>query len=346
MFTTIIPTYQRAHLLRRAIGSALGQTYRDLRVIVYDNASTDGTEAVVRELAERDSRVTYYRHPQNIGGAANIAFAMERVATPFFSILCDDDVVLPEFYEIALREFDRFPSAMFVGASTLEISEAGKIAFAPAAFWDRTGLFDASEGLRRMAGGKHPTMTTVVFRRRLVDAIGAVDPAAGALLDLDYYIRACREYPCAITRDVAGFFVRHAGSWTNANPSLDRDFAHIIDKAAGFPRLEAALRAQRNFSLFHRAVTALADGDWARSLRYGQELREHGAIAPACLIHTIATLARFAPPISWSVRQAYALQLRMLGYRCVARLRRMHVRGAENGFRAELAYFKAASTGA
>src|SRR3989344_8039984 len=67
VITTIIPTYRRPVLLRRAILSALHQTYPHVRVCVYDNASSDATESVVAEIARHDPRVKYHRHSRNIG---------------------------------------------------------------------------------------------------------------------------------------------------------------------------------------------------------------------------------------------------------------------------------------
>ena len=57
--SVVIPTRNRAHLLRRAIESALGQTFADLELIVVDDASEDQTETVVREID--DPRVRYIR---------------------------------------------------------------------------------------------------------------------------------------------------------------------------------------------------------------------------------------------------------------------------------------------
>jgi glycosyltransferase involved in cell wall biosynthesis len=328
------------NLLSRAIRSALDQTHHDVRVVVYDNASSDGTEALVRAVADHDPRVTYYRHPQNIGGAANIAFGMERVATPFFSILCDDDVLLPRFYEIALREFERFPAAMFVGASTLEITGDGELVFAPAASWDRVGLFDSGEALRRMVGGKHPTLTNVAFRRELVDDVGTVDPEAGTLLDLDYYIRVCTKHPCAITREVAGFFVRHPNAWSDSGASVDAEFGRLIRKSGGEPWLTATLAAQRDRRLFQLALRSLGRGDRAGAVAAARALEAHGARTNARFALALASIARFASPLPWAIRQVYALRLRILGHQCVARLRRTGERGAADGFREELAYFK------
>jgi glycosyltransferase involved in cell wall biosynthesis len=53
LITTIIPTYRRPKLLRRAIKSVLNQTYLHFQVCVYDNASGDETAEVVSELAKK-----------------------------------------------------------------------------------------------------------------------------------------------------------------------------------------------------------------------------------------------------------------------------------------------------
>jgi len=116
--TTIIPTFMRPQLLGRAIRSVLGQSYPHFEVNVYDNASGDETPQVAAQFAERDSRVKYHCHPQNIGLVQNIAFGIERVATSFVNILSDDDIVLPGFFESAIRALeDHSEAAMYMGAT-------------------------------------------------------------------------------------------------------------------------------------------------------------------------------------------------------------------------------------
>jgi len=84
VITTIIPTYRRPNLLRRAIISVLNQTYPNFQLCIYDNASGDETPEVVAEFAKHDSRIKYYCHPENIGALNNFNYGMERVNTPFF----------------------------------------------------------------------------------------------------------------------------------------------------------------------------------------------------------------------------------------------------------------------
>jgi glycosyltransferase involved in cell wall biosynthesis len=73
-FTIGVPTYNRAKWIGNAIECALGQTYRDLEVIVSDIASTVSTADVVRKFG---NRVRYIRNETNIGAARNYCKLVE-----------------------------------------------------------------------------------------------------------------------------------------------------------------------------------------------------------------------------------------------------------------------------
>jgi len=68
--SVIIPTYNRAHLIGRAIQSVLNQTYQDFELIVVDDGSTDNTNEVIKEFSQKDKRILYIKHDKNKGGSA------------------------------------------------------------------------------------------------------------------------------------------------------------------------------------------------------------------------------------------------------------------------------------
>lgn len=88
--SVVIPTFNRARVLRDAVESVLTQTFEDFDVIVVDDASTDDTAECV--LALTDSRVRYLREPRNLGpGAArNRGVALTR--GPIIAFLDSDDL--------------------------------------------------------------------------------------------------------------------------------------------------------------------------------------------------------------------------------------------------------------
>ena len=66
----IIPTYNRANLLPRAIKSVLSQTFKDFELIVINDGSTDNTEEVIKKFQKKDERIKYILHKDNKGEAA------------------------------------------------------------------------------------------------------------------------------------------------------------------------------------------------------------------------------------------------------------------------------------
>jgi GalNAc5-diNAcBac-PP-undecaprenol beta-1,3-glucosyltransferase len=102
----IIPTYNRATLVPRAIESALAQTY-PCDVVVVDDGSTDDSPEVLRHYEHRRS-VHLIRHPENRGQAAARNTGIENLSadTAYFGILDSDDTLLPDAVERLVRVFE------------------------------------------------------------------------------------------------------------------------------------------------------------------------------------------------------------------------------------------------
>ena len=211
MITTIIPTYRRPKLLRRAIRSVLNQTYPHFQVCVYDNASGDETASVVAEIAKSDPRVKYHCHAENVGAHKNFVYGMEHVETPFFSFLSDDDILLPEFYQTAMDGFGEFPDAMFSAGSTIYMTDKGKVTSVPLSLWQRDGYYTPPDGLFEMMGGKHLVWTSILFRKEVIEKVGILDQDIGAL-DLDFELRIAARFPFVVSKKPCAIFVIHPSS--------------------------------------------------------------------------------------------------------------------------------------
>jgi glycosyltransferase involved in cell wall biosynthesis len=113
-----LPTYNRRDRLARAIDSVLGQTHADLELIISDNASTDGTEALCREVVARDPRVRYVRHATNRGSTANFNSLFSTLDGPYVMVLGDDDWIDPGYVAACLDVLLAHPdTAIAVGRS-------------------------------------------------------------------------------------------------------------------------------------------------------------------------------------------------------------------------------------
>jgi glycosyltransferase involved in cell wall biosynthesis len=201
--------------------SVLNQTFPHFRVCVCDNASGDSTAEVVQEFIQMDSRVTYYCHPENIGAGANFNFGLTEVKTPFFSLLSDDDILLPEFYETTLEGFKNYPDAGFSAGSVISMTDKGQIVSHQLSSWPRYGYYEPPEGLVEMLGGKHPTWTGVLFRKEIIHEVGHLDLDVGPLADMDFELRVAARFPFVLAEKPCAIFVHHPSSCCSSFTTLD-----------------------------------------------------------------------------------------------------------------------------
>jgi hypothetical protein len=126
--TVVVPTYNRAGLLRETIASILAQTYEDFRLVVSDNASTDETPRVVAGFA--DERVEHVRRPLNLGllGNFNASLGEELAREAEYSlVVCDDDLLRPRFLERAVAVLDANPRVGMVHTAFDVIDDEGRV---------------------------------------------------------------------------------------------------------------------------------------------------------------------------------------------------------------------------
>lgn len=206
--TTVIPTFERCDLLRRAIRSVLDQSYTKTRVNVFDNRSTDGTAAVVKELAEAyPGRVEFRVNETNIGSLLNFDRAIRSVETPFFTIMSDDDVLLPGFVEAALAQLDRYPGADIASGRTWGVSEDGTVLNKdPLGF--PTGMFEAPKGAEVMIKYRHPDWQGMLFKRTVLDTCQGLNPEVEGF-DVDFVIRAAALHGIVFFEEDVALFMRH-----------------------------------------------------------------------------------------------------------------------------------------
>jgi|Deesub1362A_J573_1020465.scaffolds.fasta_scaffold00470_17 glycosyltransferase involved in cell wall biosynthesis len=110
--SVIIPTYNRAYLVGRAIQSVLEQTYQDFELIVVDDGSCDNTEDVVRSFHDR--RIKYIRHMRNKGAAAARNTGIKAAKGKYIAFQDSDDEWVPEKLEKQIRMFENAPSKVGV----------------------------------------------------------------------------------------------------------------------------------------------------------------------------------------------------------------------------------------
>lgn len=121
-----MPVYNAEQFLAGALRALLEQTYRDLEIIICDNASIDSTQAICESFAARDARIRYVRNPVNVGAPANFNRAFSLSSRRFFKWAAHDDLVAPEFVERCLAALEEAPDAVLAFTRIAAIDDNGR----------------------------------------------------------------------------------------------------------------------------------------------------------------------------------------------------------------------------
>ena len=97
MVSVGLPIRNGENRVRAVVASVLAQDHTDLEVVISDNASTDATEEVCRELARADERVVYHRQSENVGLLRNFVATMDLARGEFFRWISHDDSLAPNY---------------------------------------------------------------------------------------------------------------------------------------------------------------------------------------------------------------------------------------------------------
>jgi len=193
--TVVIPTYNRAGYLRRALDSVLSQSYSSLAILVPDNASTDDTSAVVAGYA--DPRVRYLRRPENIGWLSNFNESLKLVDTEYVTILGDDDIMLPDSLARSTRILEQYPNVGMVH-SAFNIIGAEDEVLTERADWTQglteDTLEDGAEFIRRsMLASCRVCSPSSVMRSAALPAL-VYDPADDPAADFSLWLRMALDW--------------------------------------------------------------------------------------------------------------------------------------------------------
>ncbi len=199
--SVIIPTYNRAHVLKRAIQSVLDQTYPHFELIIVDDGSEDNTEETVK--AFRDQRIIYIRHDRNHGGSAARNTAIKSVRGKYIGLLDDDDEWLPEKLEKQLKKFGELPSdfgVVYTGFSYKSEKSGILSSITPALSGD------VYKSLLRECILGSPTP---LIKKEYFSKTGGFDETLPSCQDWDMWIRLSKHCKFAFVPDVLAYHYVH-----------------------------------------------------------------------------------------------------------------------------------------
>jgi glycosyltransferase involved in cell wall biosynthesis len=188
--SVVIPTFNRAKVLGRAITSALSQTESNIEVLIVDDASTDNTKELVKDFD--DDRIVYFRHAQNEYAGAARNTGMQNARGDFIAFLDSDDEWLPHKLQAQLERLELSDSDTACCHSGVRIYKDGA----------STPVIRRSppEGdvVKKYLMSRFVIWTpTFLFRRACLERVPCMDVSLRRGQDRDFYIRLLCHYRLA-----------------------------------------------------------------------------------------------------------------------------------------------------
>lgn len=243
LVSVVVPTRNRAAMLRRALDSVLAQTCRDFEVIVVDDASSDDTLQQLARHPDRRIRSLASDAPGGAPRARNRGIAAARGC--YVAFLDDDDEWLPQKLEAQLDVFSR-------GSSRLGLVHGGSMVVA-AASGRTVHTVVPTPGLAvrpaDFLGEITFTTSVVMIRRQCFDEVGVFDETLAGAQDRDLWIRLAGAFEFDAVPQVLMRRYVHGAQITTSLPAKIRAKQQIIAKYARELRAQPRQLAQHQWRL-------------------------------------------------------------------------------------------------
>lgn len=217
LVTVIIPTHNRASLLREAIHSVYNQTYRPIELIVVDDGSEDQTEQVVSEWIEKNNgneefSIQYF-HQVNMGAPTARNKGLIESSGEYIQYMDSDDLLHPQKLELHVAALKRYPDLSFVWSDRLlfnQYSEIPDIKYSPDVILSdvKNYFVNVSNDLLVISGN----VWSGLYRRELCRMAGPWREELIRWQDLEYNIRlsAINQPKCIYIHSILYFMRNHS----------------------------------------------------------------------------------------------------------------------------------------
>jgi glycosyltransferase involved in cell wall biosynthesis len=179
LVSIVLPTYNGERFLEEAIDSCLNQTYASFELIIVDDASTDGTPAIISSYAARDHRVRYVRHETNRKLPAALNTGFSEAKGDYLTWTSDDNLYLPDALAEMVQELESNPDVDIIYSNYTEIDSAGlAIGAVEVSSPCKLAFFNC------LGGGCY------LYRRTVQESLKGYDEDFFLVEDYDFWLRA------------------------------------------------------------------------------------------------------------------------------------------------------------
>jgi len=280
LFSIVIPTYNRAHLILNTLKYVFAQTYSKFEVIIVDNKSTDNIVEVLQPLIDT-GKVRFIQHDKNYERSKSRNTGMENAKGDFLTLLDSDDIIFPAFLEDAAAFVKDNPTIQFFHNRHNLIDEVGNLVYK----YTFPAINDTPE---HMVYGNYLSCNGVFLSKEIYNNY-RLDESPGLIgsEDYEFWLRIAAKYKAGRIEKYNSAMVSHSGrsivAFTLEETMAQQDY--IINKFKQDEVLNNAYnpyykKISASFCIY-TAVLANQSGKYGKAIHY---LKQAFAVEPSVLL--------------------------------------------------------------
>jgi glycosyltransferase involved in cell wall biosynthesis len=197
LVTVICLCYNHEKFVREAIQSVLDQSYKNIEIIVVDDASTDGSSRDIEKIAAANPRIRYFQLKQNLGNCAAFNTGWRNSSGEFVVDFSTDDVMLPHRIEKQVELFQKLDKKFgVVFTDVVYVDEDGFPLYTHFDHLIKHGLIrEIAEGdvYAILLSTYYISSPSMLVRRQVLERLGGYDEQL-AYEDFDFWVRSSRDF--------------------------------------------------------------------------------------------------------------------------------------------------------
>ncbi|WP_336837812.1 glycosyltransferase family 2 protein [Sphingobacterium siyangense] len=191
VLTIVMPAYNAAKYINETLQSFIDQTFRDWKLIIINDASTDNTGQIIEEWQNKDNRIQVIHNEVNLRITRTMNKGIQFVKSVFFARVDSDDILLPNHFESLIAYLNQHPDIDICGSQVITIDGQGN-------FRRKWNYEIEPDWIKQSSIFACPFLqSSVVMRTSVIKNLNGYREEMELIEDYELWIRALKRYKAA-----------------------------------------------------------------------------------------------------------------------------------------------------
>jgi len=242
LVSIVIATHNGEKYIKRAVESALNQSYKNIEIIIVDDGSNDGTGRILSALKNSNSKINIYKNPHNFGFAESLDIGIGKAKGKYIARLDDDDFWSDsQKNEKQINFLEKHSDYVLVGSGMTKIDGSGKV-IARFLFPEQDQEIKTS-----ILVDNDFVHSAVVFRKDIFEKIGGYDKKFDFFADWDLWLKFGKEGKLYNFQEFFVYYLdkEYGSGYKSRNDAIRRKI---------FLKIELINKYRKDYAGFHKAL--------------------------------------------------------------------------------------------